>query len=267
MSTSQLGETPVELPGMPNKRALNVAQSGEPTEYYFEKRYGEYKDVPYYEEAKRLYLHKRINSKNECGVNMWHEQLIAGRVTPEDVKIIGYTNIAYFKNWTPQFLQSMTEPEHPMDAHTVRAIMDASRNSFQYNKAREQKLHPQVAINKTFFLGYHFGDDVVLSLRNHTGVCDSARTLMRLKTLTHLNGSSHDEAIEVIRFIEDYYNELRPLAVSGTPDKFYKDGDFLKLMKAGVTPRQAAEGTAQELSVERAVEAVSISTTIAQGVL
>lgn len=262
MSTSQLGETPVELPGMPNKRALNISQIGEPTEYYFEKRYGEYKDVPYYEEAKRLYLHKRINSQNECGVNTWHEQLIAGRVTPDDVKTIGYTNIAYFKTFIPQFLFSMTDPEHTLDARTIRAIMDASRNSLQYNNVREEESHPKVAVNKTFFLGYHFGADVVLSLRNHTGICDSAKTLMRL------NASDPGKALKVIQYIEDYYNELRPLLTGRRrPDEFYRDKDFLKLMEGGVTPKQAAEGTVQGLSAERAIEAVSISTTLAPGVL
>jgi hypothetical protein len=262
MSTSQLGETPVELPGMPNKRALNISQTGEPTEYYFEKRYGEYKDVPYYEEAKRLYLHKRINSQNECGVNTWHEQLIAGRVTPDDVKTIGYTNIAYFNKWNPFFLPAMTNPERMMDARTVRAIMDSSRNSFQYGPVREEKSHPQVAIHKTYFLGFHFGADVVRSLRNHTGICNSAQTLIKL------NKSDPAKALEVIQYIEDYYNELRPLLVEHElPENFYRDNEFLKLMEAGVTPKQAAEGTVQGLSVERAVEAVNVASTFAEGVL
>lgn len=262
MSTSQVGETPVELPGMPQRNALNISQSGEPTEYYFEKRYGKYADVPYYEEAKRLYLHKRINSQNECGVNTWHEQLLAGRVTPEDVKTIGYMNLAYFKNFMPQFLISMTDPKRPLDARTLRAIMDASRSSLRYGNVREEESHPKVAINKTFFLGYHFGADAVLSVRNHTGICDSAKTLIKLEV------SDPKKALEVIRYIEDYYNELRPLlAGRRRPDEFYREADFLKLMDGGVTPKHAAEGTVQELSVERAIEAINVSTTLSQGVL
>lgn len=261
MSTSQ-PEAPVELPRMPDRKYLSVSQQGEATEYYFEKRYGRYKDVPYYEEAKRLYLHKRINSKNESGVNTWHEQVLAGRVTPGDIKTIGYTNIAYFKLFTTTLLIAMTDPKSMMDARTVRAIMDAARKSYAYTSRGEEQYHPQSAIHKTYFLGYHFGGDLVLSLRNHYGICESAETLIRL------NSSAPDKAVEVIRYIESYYDELRPLT-SGhqVPEAFYKKRQILNLMEAGVSPQRAAEGTVQGLSVERVITGREVPSNLTQGVL
>ena len=241
--------------------ALNVILSDAPNEYTFEKRYGAYKDAPFYEEAKHAYLHKRLNSGHECGVNTWHEQLIAGRVTPEDIKTIRYTNLVYFKNYTSSFLVQMTKPENPLSAQDIRSTIDAARHSFKLGGNKDELVDARTAIHDTLFLSIHFGGAAVASLRNHHGITRSAEMLV------HLSKVNPEKALLALKYMDEYFDEIRLLSGANQKLITYMNNDFIKLMDAGVTAKHAAERTIQGLSIERALEASNISSTIAEGVL
>lgn len=263
MSTDRRTETSErELPRAPRTGTLNMSSYGEPTEYSFEKRYGEYKSVPYYEEAKKAYLSKTLNRKNEFGVNTWHEQLIAGRITPEDMKILTYTNLGRFSALTHVILMQMTKERDPMDARTIRAVIEAAKTSRPYIGGQRDST-PSTLFRHALYIAEHFGADTVRAVNSHEGVQAVAHNLLH-----KLLRSDPEKARQIVRYVDDFFNELDEVLPKGTSVSYmYRDHDWLTLLDGGVSPKEAAVSLIQHLSPERAVEAVGISRAVAEGVL
>lgn len=263
MSTDEGTDAQIpELPRAPHSRSVNMSSYGEATEYAFEKRYGAYSSVPYYAEAKKAYLSKALNRKNETGVNTWHEQLIAGRITPEDIKILTYTNLARFSLVSTAILIQMTKPDNPMDARTMRAVMEAAKTSRPY-LAGNGDTTPTALFRHALYIAEHFGAETVRAVRSHESVLTVARDALRL-----LLRKDPEKARRMVRYIDEFFAELDELLPEGTSiSHMYHDMDYMKLMDAGVGPKEAAVSLTQGLSVERAIEAVGITRAVAEGVL
>lgn len=249
-----------ELPRKPISNGVNVSNYGDPTEYAFENIYGMFHAEPYFSEAKKAYLSKTLNRRNESGVNTWHEQLIAGRITPDDMKIIGYTNIGKLHKYSKDMLLALTDDRNPMDARTLRAAIDAANNSHRYGTSDPVLANPKMVFPLTLWIAQILGPDTVREVHNHIAIHTGIRP-----TLEGLARKDKAAAQQLIRYVDSYYDELR--AFRENHNHVYNRKEFLILMKAGITPRQAAEYAVRGLSVERAVEAQGLTPTLTEGVL
>lgn len=260
----------VDLPKPPNNRVLNGFVSSPKNEATFNRQYARYSHVPYFDEARKAFVHKRLTNTATTGANTWHEQLIAGRVTPEDMKTLGYTNLAKFRTHTFEILDLVANGG--MDSKTMRAAFDAAKKSRVHYRSDKTSNIGARDLQFCIRVAEWFGAEGVLAFEHHMAMVTVASdTINRL-----IEDGSLDEAYSYAQYVEAFFRALReklpppPQDGSYAPDHShhnYREGDFFTLMKGGISPEQAAESALQDLSAERAVQAATLPRSVAEGVL
>ena len=258
----------VELPGPPNPKALLGIISSPQTEETFNRRYARYAYVPFFDEARKAFIHRRLTKDSTTGVNTWHEQLIAGRVTPDDMKTLGYSNLAKWRSQTSMMLDLLASGE--MDAVTLRAAFNSSKKSRVHY--RNDITSPISAANIQFCIrvAEWFGAQRVVELEHHMAIVTVAS-----KTIIELLDQDTDEAYAYAKFIDDHFNALRVMLPVVSAENYvadhnyrsYREKEFVVMRDGGLSPQQVAESALQHLSPERAVVAATMPRSVAEGVL
>lgn len=257
-SMSSDNDFEVELPYPPNMSGVNVHQYGSNTEDAFEDTYHRYYAVPYYDEARRAFTHKGLNGKNEYGVNTWHEQLLAGRVTPEDMKTLGYSRLARFRKDTKGILVAL---HNGMDAKTMKAAMEAAERGDSYAARTGVATDRNYVFRYTLPLANEFGAETVKEILHPVAVFS-----LHSDTLIPLLRRDKAKALRLALYMDQYFTLLERVLGDKNIPTFLGEA-FVTLMDNEITPEQAVDGSIRGLSAERTIEAIGITGSISEGVL
>lgn len=255
MNTTQGEHTPAELPGPPHPRSLNVTQQGTFGEAAFDSMYRRFKGAEHYEDAKKAFLSPSLNRALVSGVNTWHEQVLAGRVTLDDLKTMGYTNLARHREQTEMILGILTRDSNPMTAAEVRIALDLARTSLLFGLNPPMRLSTKHGLNVLLQFVAGFGKDAK-RVRYHSDI-----KLAVGRALSDKHIRNHEHALELMMFVDGFFAALQEYIRAGELRTYddrsypviYKNHDFITLMEAGLTPAQVAKSVIQGLSPERAV--------------
>lgn len=269
MSTSSSEPTP-ELPGPPDPRGVNVQHTGPVDEAAFTSLYGQYSGTEHYEDAKKVFLTRTLNNSFSAGVNTWHEQVLAGRVTLDDLKVMGYANLARVRAMTKTILVALTRKHAPMTPTEMKVALKSATTSLMFGLNPPMSRKPSENLPNTLLYANQFGKDAQ-PLRYHWNIYDAAGP-----SIQHLNQSNYFKALELALYVDQFFAALQEYITPGelrTYDRdnypvFYRNDEFIMLKEAGITPVQAARFLINGMSVERAVAAKDVpDSPLIEGVL
>jgi hypothetical protein len=269
MSTSSNATAP-ELPGPPDPRGVNVQHNGPVDEAAFIYMYGRYSGTEHYEDAKKVFLTRTLNNSFTGGVNTWHEQVLAGRISMDDLKVMGYSNLARLRSRTKEILIALTREHAPMTPAEMKIALKTSSTSLMFGLNPPMSRKPSENLPYTMHYANQFGKDAQ-TLRYHWDIYNAAGP-----SIQDLNQSNYFKALELTLYVDQFFaalqeyitpGKLRPYNTDSYPVT-YRNDEFILLKDAEITPAQAAKFLINGLSARRAVAAKDVpDSPLIEGVL
>lgn len=234
----------------------------------FDDLYGQrYRGTPHYDDAKAAFSSRALTPRWEMGVNTWHEQVLAGRIPLSDIKTVGMARLGKASRVPGiryRLLSVMAGTDGKVEPKLVRLALEMfDRAQSEYGHADKTTMHHALFLAGE--LGMAAGE-----IPCWPDVYDSAaKEIERELGPLPIPPDRAEAALKLAKYAGDYWTEVHALTrrADGVPGRTYRNFDFTRLMRAGISPSEAARDSEMGMTVERAIEAHGHPSAVADGAL